>query len=287
MLVLYLFLVLQRVAFYTLLERHILGITQNRFGPKKTSWFGLVQPILDGLKLCKKEQILTFHCRPRVFLGVTLLNFTLFYMEFICLPYWFLFITINWSYIVIIVLVRVNVYFLLYGGVYSKSKYRYLGGVRRRVARVSYEVIFRLNIVVFMLYRKSYTLEPLGNLGLVLMFVVFFIRVLVELGRTPFDYSERESELVRGFNTEYRRVGFVLLFLKEYGRLIFFSLMTSNVFARGSFIVSVIIFRLFILVRSSFPRFRYDKLIGIMWLQLFFHVSVVLYATFYLLLYGA
>lgn len=95
LLVLYLFFVLQRVAFYTLLERHILGLTQNRFGPKKTSFYGLLQPIIDGLKLIKKEQIITFNCTPRVFLGVTVMNFILIYREFICLPYWFTFVCVN------------------------------------------------------------------------------------------------------------------------------------------------------------------------------------------------
>jgi len=276
-LILFLFFILQRVAFYTLLERHVLGITQNRFGPKKTSYYGLLQPILDGLKLCKKEQILIFNCSPRIFLGITLFNFCLFYMEFLTLPYWFSFITIYWSYFLVMVLVGINVYFLIMGGIYSKRKYSYLGGIRRGVARVSYEIIFSLNIIIFIFYNKSYTLSFINNVGLLILFFPFFIRTLVELGRTPFDYSESERELVRGFNTEYSSVSFVLLFLKEYGSLLFFSLMISTIFFGGLFLFSIVIFFSFILIRRRFPRFRYDNLMSLMWLQLFFHIVVILW----------
>jgi NADH:ubiquinone oxidoreductase subunit H len=93
-LAIYTFFLLQTVAFFTLMERHVLGLSQHRFGPKKTRWFGLIQPLIDGIKLCKKEQILLFNCSPRVFLGAALARFGLFYMEFLALPYPLSFITI-------------------------------------------------------------------------------------------------------------------------------------------------------------------------------------------------
>jgi len=120
------------------------------------------------------------------------------------------------------VLVGINVYFLIMGGIYSKRKYSYLGGIRRGVARVSYEIIFSLNIIIFIFYNKSYTLSFINNVGLLILFFPFFIRTLVELGRTPFDYSESERELVRGFNTEYSSVSFVLLFFKRIWEFIIF-----------------------------------------------------------------
>jgi NADH:ubiquinone oxidoreductase subunit H len=135
-----------------------------------------------------------------------------------------------------------NVYFLIMGGIYSKSKYSYLGGMRRGVARVSYEIMFSLNMIIFIFYNKRYTLSFINNVGLLILFLTFFISTLVELGRTPFDYAESERELVRGFNTEYRRVSFVLLFLKEYGSLLFFSLIMSAIFFNGLFLFSIIIF---------------------------------------------
>jgi NADH:ubiquinone oxidoreductase subunit H len=115
----------------------------------------------------------------------------------------------------------------------------------------------------FILFDKSYSIVLLTNLGFFLLFTIFIICVLVELGRTPFDYMESESELVSGFNTEYSSVSFVLLFLKEYGSLLFFSFLISTVFFYGYFMFTVLIFSLFIIIRSSYPRLRYDKLIGL------------------------
>lgn len=219
-----------------------------------------------------------------MFLGVTLFNFTLFYLEFIALPYWFSFITVYWSFLLIIILLAVNVYFLIMGGIFSKSKYSYLGGMRSRVASVSYEIIFSINILIFILYNKSYTLVRFINIGVIILFFRFFISVLVELGRTPFDYSESERELVRGFNTEYRRVGFVLLFLKEYGRLLFFRVITSVLFFNNRFLITIFVFSLFIFIRRRYPRFRYDHIINLIWLQLFFNLAGILWATYFMLL---
>lgn len=161
------------------------------------------------------------------------------------------------------VLLAVNVYFLIIGGIFSKSKYSYLGGIRSRVASVSYEIMFSINILIFILYNKSYTLVRFINIGIIMLFFRFFISVLVELGRTPFDYSESERELVRGFNTEYSRVGFVLLFLKEYGRLLFFRVITSVLFFNNRFFITVFVFSLFIFIRRRYPRFRYDHIINL------------------------
>lgn len=87
MLIIYILFILQSVAFFTMIERHFLGLTQNRYGPKKNRLYGLVQPVIDGLKLISKEQVLIFNCTPRVFLGLTLLNFGVLYLEFVTLPY--------------------------------------------------------------------------------------------------------------------------------------------------------------------------------------------------------
>lgn len=282
--VIYILLVLQGIAFYTLIERHLLGVTQNRFGPKKVSLYGLLQPILDGVKLIKKEQLVLLNVSPLVFFGVTVGRFILMFIEFMCLPYYYSFITVYWRYLLVILLVRVNIYFIVAGAIFRKRKFSFLGGVRSAAARVRYEVLFTMNMVIFMLYRKRYTLTFLDNVGLLLLFITFFLSVLVELSRTPFDYRESESDLVSGFNTEYRSVGFVLFFLKEYGRLLFFRLILTNIFYGGYFFFAVLIFSLFIVLRSSLPRYRHDKLMGFMWTVLVFHVARALWATYYLLL---
>lgn len=279
----FMFFILQRIAFFTLLERHVLGLTQMRFGPKKVSMYGLLQPIIDGVKLLKKEQVIMFNVSPSVFLGVTVLGFVLIYMEFLCIPYTFRFLTLYWRYFIIIILLSVNVYVLVLGGIYRKSKYRMLGGIRRAVARIGYEITFSMNIILFMLYSKSCSLVPIFNVGLLMMFVSYFISVLIELGRTPFDYRESERELVGGFNTEYRGPSFVLVFLKEYGRLLFFSHMSRVIFFGGYMVMTVFIFTGLIFLRRRLPRLRYDKMVSLMWLSIFFHVGVGLYCTFFML----
>lgn len=264
MLVIFILCLLQRIAFFTLLERHILGITQRRFGPKKVLFFGLLQPILDGLKLIKKEQILIYNVSPIMFLGATIYGFLLIFCEFFCLPFNFSFVTFYWSFLLMLVLIGVNIYFIIIGRVFSKRKYSILGGMRSSAVSIRYEVVFTLNVLIFMLFRKSYTIVNLKSLRSMILFLIFYLSVLVELGRAPFDYSESESELVSGFNTEYRSVSFVLLFLKEYGSLLFFSIVLRALFFGGYFIVTVLMFSSFIFVRSSFPRLRYDVLIRLM-----------------------
>jgi NADH:ubiquinone oxidoreductase subunit H len=245
--------------------------------------YGLIQPIIDGIKLLKKEQILIFNVTPGVFLGVTIIGFVLIYIEFLCIPYRFSFITLYWGYFIVMILISVNVYVLVLGGLFSKSKYRVLGGIRRAIARVGYEIIFSINMIMFILYSKSCSVTPMFNVGLLLIFLRFFIRIVVELGRTPFDYSESESELVGGFNTEYRGPSFVLLFLKEYGSLLFFSHITSVIFFGGWVVMRVVVFTTLIFIRRRFPRLRYDKMVSLMWLSIFFHVGVRLFCTFFIL----
>jgi len=161
----------------------------------------------------------------------------------------------------VIILISINVYVLIMGGIFSKRKYSYLGGIRGAIASVGYEVIFTLAIVLFILYSKACVLVPMFNVGLFLMYFRFFISVLIELGRTPFDYVESERELVSGFNTEYRRVSFVLLFLKEYGSLLFFSQLTRVIFFYGRVFITAVIYTLLIFIRRSLPRLRYDSIV--------------------------
>lgn len=258
----------------------MLGLTQNRFGPKRVSYYGLVQPLMDGLKLCRKEQIQIFNVTPLVFYGTIILRFSMSFIEFILLPYRFSFFTYTWSYLILLVIIGVTVYFILLAGFFRRSKYSYLGGIRRGVSRVSLEIIFRINVMIFMLHNGAYHIKSNMNVGLLLLYITTLIRVLTETFRTPFDYAESERELVSGFNTEYRSVGFVLIFLKEYGSLIFFRILTSVLFFNIRFLVIVFTFYLIVLIRRRLPRVRYDALIGIIWTQVFFNVSFYLYRLY-------
>jgi len=144
-----------------------------------------------------------------------------------------------------------------------KSKYRIVGAVRARGQSVSYEIAFRIYILCIIIYYNIYRLVGGFNIGLILIFFPFFFMILAELNRAPFDFAEGERELVRGYNVEFGRVSFALLFIGEYGSLLFFRTLASLLFFNFSLIFIYIIFSCIVFVRRSFPRFRYDIIMGV------------------------
>jgi NADH:ubiquinone oxidoreductase subunit H len=154
-----------------------------------------------------------------------------------------------------------KIYPFILAGITKKRKFGMLGSLRARRQTISFEILFSLLLIIFMLFNNGITITYIRNLALLVIFFVFFISVLVELNRAPFDFSEGEKELVKGYNVEFRRVGFVIFFLKEYGKLIFFSVLLSVFFVEFSFFFILIFIALILYVRKSFPRLRYDLLI--------------------------
>uniref|UniRef100_A0AC34QBV0 NADH-ubiquinone oxidoreductase chain 1 n=1 Tax=Panagrolaimus sp. JU765 TaxID=591449 RepID=A0AC34QBV0_9BILA len=221
--------ILQAIAFITLYERHLLGISQNRLGPTKVRFIGLVQALIDGVKLLKKEQLLPIKSSILLFLLVP---------------------------------VGFSVYRTLISGLVRKSKYSVIGSIRARNQRISFEISISLYIFCIFFYLRKFSLAPFFNFGLIFLIIPFILMILAELNRAPFDFSEGERELVRGFNIEYSRVAFVLLFLREYGALIFFRIIFSTFFFDLRFIFVFLIFSILIFIRRSYPRYRYDFLIG-------------------------
>jgi NADH-ubiquinone oxidoreductase chain 1 len=155
------------------------------------------------------------------------------------------------------------VYTSLLRGLLRKSKYAFLGAIRSRRQSVSFEIIFSLYFVGLIIFLKRFELSNLINLFNLLFLFMFILIILVELNRAPFDFSEGERELVSGFNVEYRRFSFALLFLAEYGSLLFFRVLLRFLFFNRSLICIYLIFRGFLLIRRAFPRFRYDFLINL------------------------
>lgn len=281
--------ILLGVAFFTLLERKILGFIHLRLGPNKVFRRGLLQPIRDAIKLFSKEIIIKSKAL-RLFIILSPVIFII-----LSLLYWIsfnsIFSIIYLSNIVLIIfsIFSLNVYPLLIIGFISFSKFRLSGSYRSISQSISYEISLIMYVFSFQLISGNLNILE-NNFNLNVYYLAYFsiplmfywiILCLVERNRTPFDLSEGESELVRGFNTEYEGGLFSLIFIREYSSLLFLSSFTVLIFLRGvyfSFFV-IIISAWIIWTRGSFPRFRYDELIIIAW-KIFLPFSLLLFLIF-------
>nr|BAV81420.1 NADH dehydrogenase subunit 1 [Litomosoides sigmodontis] len=258
--------ILQSVAFLVVMERHFLGGSQCRIGPNKVGFSGLFQALFDGFKLMKKEQVLFFFSPWLSFLFMPMCAFVLMVFFWFTLPYFYLFMSFDYSGIFLFCLMGISVYFVMLSGVFSGSKYSYIGGMRSCAQSYSYEIAFSIYLLVFLLFNKSFNLCFSFCFFFFLFFFPFFCLVLVDLYRAPFDFSECESELVSGVNVEYSSMGFAFLFLGEYGNLLYFSCLMSGLFFDMSFVFFYFIVCMIIFSRSSYPRLRFDLLMSICWI---------------------
>lgn len=174
------------------------------------------------------------------------------------LPYFYSFLRLEYSLLFFFCLLGFRVYSVIISGYISKSKYGIIGALRARSQRVSYEIAFSIYLlsVIFvsglLMFKKGF------ELLILFMYLPFLIILIAELNRAPFDFAEGERELVRGYNVEFGRVAFVLLFLREYGSLIFFCVLYSVLFFGFSLLMVYFMFSLMIFVRRCYPRYRYD-----------------------------
>nr|YP_008992260.1 NADH dehydrogenase subunit 1 [Bursaphelenchus xylophilus]ACV96740.1 NADH dehydrogenase subunit 1 [Bursaphelenchus xylophilus]AFC69030.1 NADH dehydrogenase subunit 1 [Bursaphelenchus xylophilus]AFC69042.1 NADH dehydrogenase subunit 1 [Bursaphelenchus xylophilus]AFC69054.1 NADH dehydrogenase subunit 1 [Bursaphelenchus xylophilus]BAV78622.1 NADH dehydrogenase subunit 1 [Bursaphelenchus xylophilus] len=282
-LVFVLFIILS-IAFITLYERHLLGLSQNRLGPNKVFFLGILQAGLDGVKLMSKEQVLPKNSSDIYFLFIPGVSFFFMFLEWSTLPFLFNFINFQFSFLFLLCLVGVTVYFVIISGLMSNSKYSFLGAIRSSSQSVSFEIAFSLYLLSFMLFLNSFDFVPIFNFLLFYIFYPFLLMVLAELARAPFDFSEGESELVSGFNTEHSSISFVFLFLGEYGVLIFFSVVASVFFFYFNFLFVFFYFTLLLLIRSAFPRFRYDMLMDLFW-KVILPLSLLFLIFYWIILY--
>nr|YP_009026502.1 NADH dehydrogenase subunit 1 [Rhigonema thysanophora]AGZ90410.1 NADH dehydrogenase subunit 1 [Rhigonema thysanophora] len=262
------FFIVQGVAFITLYERHLLGGSQQRIGPNKSSFAGVLQAIFDGIKLLKKEQLTPFRSVNLFFLLVPSIAFAVMFMEWFVFPFFWNFFTFEYSVVFLLCLIGFMVYSILISGLVSKSKYGVVGALRASSQSVSYEIAFSLYILSIVSHFSMFYFNSNFGVGLMLIYIPFLLMTLSELNRAPFDFSEGESELVSGFNVEFGSIPFILLFLSEYGSLIFFSLLFSVLFFNFSMLAGFVLFSVLVFIRSSYPRFRYDMMMNFFWFKM-------------------
>ncbi len=267
--------VLISVAFITLLERKILGFSQLRVGPNKVSALGLLQPFADAIKLFLKQQELNFNSYKFIYqISPIIIIILIIILWGLIIPL-SLYNIIDISTLWIVIILRIGVYPLLLRGWASNRKYAILGAIRGVAQTISYEIRLALVLITFILFYVSFKLKKFS----LYLSVIFFIPIIItlwltirvaETNRTPFDFAEGESELVSGFNIEYGSIGFVLIFLTEYSIIFLFSGITSLILGTPVFSLIWTLLRIFlvaiwIILRATFPRYRYDLLINLAW----------------------
>lgn len=279
MVLLILICVLIRVAYLTLFERKVLGYIQLRKGPNKVGFLGILQPFSDAIKLFTKEQIypitsnyLSYYISPIISLFLSLIIWLI-------VPYKSGYFIINLGVLLILCCLRIGVYRVIIAGWSSNSNYSLLGGLRAIAQTISYEVRLCLFLIRYLIFIERFNLLDFyinqKYIWFILLFlplsIIWFIIILAETHRAPFDFAEGESELVSGFNVEYRRGGFALIFLGEYASILFISFLFVLIFLGDIYFYFIFFIKMrfisyiFIWARGTLPRYRYDKLIYLAW----------------------
>nr|AOR40127.1 NADH dehydrogenase subunit 1 [Ovis aries] len=278
--------ILLAVAFLTLVERKVLGYMQFRKGPNVVGPYGLLQPIADAIKLFIKEPLRPATSSISMFILAPILALTLALTMWIPLPMPYPLINMNLGVLFMLAMSSLAVYSILWSGWASNSKYALIGALRAVAQTISYEVTLAIILLSVLLMNGSFTLSTLiitqEQVWLIFpawpLAMMWFISTLAETNRAPFDLTEGESELVSGFNVEYAAGPFALFFMAEYANIIMMNIFTTTLFL-GAFhnpympelytikftIKSLLITITFLWIRASYPRFRYDQLMHLLW----------------------
>nr|YP_227582.1 NADH dehydrogenase subunit 1 [Cervus nippon yesoensis]BAD93670.1 NADH dehydrogenase subunit 1 [Cervus nippon yesoensis] len=278
--------ILLAVAFLTLVERKVLGYMQFRKGPNIVGPYGLLQPIADAIKLFIKEPLRPATSSISMFILAPILALSLALTMWVPLPMPYPLINMNLGVLFMLAMSSLAVYSILWSGWASNSKYALIGALRAVAQTISYEVTLAIILLSVLLMNGSFTLSTLiitqEQVWLIFpawpLAMMWFISTLAETNRAPFDLTEGESELVSGFNVEYAAGPFALFFMAEYANIIMMNIFTTILFLGAfhnpvlpelytiNFIMkSLLLTTSFLWIRASYPRFRYDQLMHLLW----------------------
>nr|WNH22895.1 NADH dehydrogenase subunit 1 [Halichoeres maculipinna] len=278
--------VLLAVAFLTLIERKVLGYMQLRKGPNVVGPYGLLQPIADGVKLFIKEPVRPSTASPVLFLLAPMLALTLALLLWVPMPLPYAIADLNLGILFLLALSSLAVYSILGSGWASNSKYALIGALRAVAQTISYEVSLGLILLSIIIFTGGFALQTFNvaqeSIWLLIpawpLAAMWYVSTLAETNRAPFDLTEGESELVSGFNVEYAGGPFALFFLAEYANILLMNTLSATLFLGASHIPTLpeltavnlmtkaaLLSLVFLWVRASYPRFRYDQLMHLIW----------------------
>lgn len=281
------------VAYFTIAERKIMGAIQRRRGPNVVGYIGLLQPLADGLKLFVKETTLPTSSNTALFIIAPSLTFILSLISWAVIPLseGIVICDLNLGVLYLLAVSSLNVYGILFAGWASNSKYAFLGALRSAAQMISYEISIGFTILSVIVCSGSFNLSTIVLaqkkiwffVPLLPVFIIFYISMLAETNRQPFDLPEAESELVSGYNVEYSAMTFALFFLGEYANMLLMSTFAAILFMGGwlppfnlllfNIIPSTVWLGIkiaigatfFIAARAILPRYRYDQLMYLGW----------------------
>nr|YP_009244882.1 NADH dehydrogenase subunit 1 [Amynthas morrisi]AMO26980.1 NADH dehydrogenase subunit 1 [Amynthas morrisi] len=274
-----LIMALVAMAFYTLMERKFLGYFHLRKGPNKVGLMGIPQPFSDAIKLFVKEQAKPTPANKSPFMVAPTMALVLALMMWAIYPHSHQSFFLQFSVLYFLCVSSMNVYATFMAGWSSNSKYALLGALRGVAQTISYEVSMSLILLSALVLLMTMDFTKMASYSWILLMlmpvaITWFITNLAETNRTPFDFAEGESELVSGFNIEYSSGLFAMIFMAEYMNILVMSLFTSIIFmSMPNILVSdmmlllktMLLAMLFVWVRATFPRMRYDHLMNLTW----------------------